>query len=434
MAKKKNRNRNNNGNQQNPNAEHQRFASTSTAVSGTFSKNNINSMTEERLKSTLQDASSNAVNIANFSEAMKNVNGIYKQVIRYLSTLCTYDHTIYPVMENPIEFTEDPSALKLAFAQTAIVVDRYNPKFFLPIFTDKIFTKGVTYQYKLEDSKSIAYQEFPLNYCRISYMEEGVYRYQFDVTKVSDASYASFPKEIQNAVDQYKKGQTDKLIEGKWHQVSDKGVAFTMDTEALNQGGMALPPLASMLIDTIKVENAKNQMETTEDLDNTKIIHSKIETDDRGRPLMELNVVQEYHNAMKRNLPSGSVAVTNPFETKALTLNGTGKDGKFALLDKVTDLLYKGSGVSGQLFADDNSSSQALERSIQVDCQWLYSYLLPMFNNYYNYELKKAGKKGTQWKMKLLPISNFDRKEAIKTSKDQLTYGCLLYTSPSPRD
>ncbi|KDN91224.1 hypothetical protein MF621_003984 (plasmid) [Bacillus velezensis] len=419
----KNRNRNSEGH---PSYEYQKFASTSaySKQSGvTSGSGNVGSISESRLKTMLQDPSSNAQTISNLSLATKGINGMYKAVLRYLSSMPTFDHLIYPVLENPMEFKDDPSKVNLSFAQNAIFLDRLNPKFNLPVFTDKIFSKGTTFQYKLEDKSSVSYQEIPVKYCRISYIEEGVYRYQVDISKITESSQEYFPLEIQRAYTSYKNGQTDKLEEGKWYSVSDKGVAFTLDNETLNQGGYTLPPFANALIDSIKIENAKDQMESTDTLDNSKIVHSKIETDERGRPLMDLPVVQEYHNALKKNLPEGSVAITNPFETKGISLNGTGKDGKFALLDKTVDQLYKGVGISGMLFAGDNTSSQALERSIEVDAQWLYSFLLPMYANYYNYELKKVNKKDIQWKMKILPNTHLFKNEAIKTAKDQLTFG-----------
>jgi hypothetical protein len=431
---RKKRNRNNGDNSQT--VQYSRFASVSATVSGT-SGSRGGGIDETRLKNMLRDPSKNASQIAGLSSSMKQVNGMYKRIIQYMSSILTYDHTIYPVMENPVEFAEDPSELKVAFAQTSVFMDRLNPKFNLPMFAEKIFTNGVVFLFKLEDSKNVAYMEMPLSFCRIGYIEDGVYRYQFDVTKISEATMLSYPKEIQNAYTSYKNGNVEKLVEGKWYQVSDKGVAFTLDINALTQGGVSIPPLANSLIDAIKIENAKDNMESTANLDNTKIVHSKIETDEKGRPLMELPVVMEYHNALKRNLPDGSVAITNPFETKGITLNGTGKEGKFALLDKTIESLYDGAGVSKLLFAGDGTSSQALERSIQVDLQWLYSFLLPMFTNYYNYELKKASKKTLTWKSKFLQASYFDREKAITTSKDQLSYGgsrleYLAFTGMTP--
>ncbi|MGP0689846.1 hypothetical protein ACW5UC_25190 [Priestia aryabhattai] len=422
MANKKRYKNRNRGNGANPMQENRHFASVS-AIKNTSSTSSATSITESRLKAMLRDPQTNGVQIAGLSKNMKQVNGAYKRIIKYLSSLLTYDHVLYPVMQDPLQYMEDPATLQLEFAQTAIFLDRLNPKFNLPMITEKMFTNGSVFLYKLEDSKSVAYQEMPISFCRIGYLDQGVYRYQFDVTKIQEATLLNYPKELQSAYTSYKNGATDKLIEGKWYQVGDKGVAFTLDSDALTQNGFALPPLANALVDVIKIENAKDGMESTAELDNTKIVHSRIETDDKGRPLMELPVVLEYHNSLKRNLPDGSVAITNPFETKALSLNGTGKDGKFALLDKSVEQLYEGAGVSKLLFAGDGTSSQALERSIQVDAQWLYSFLLPMFANYYNYELLKAGKKGTTWKVKFLQMSHFDREAVLKLAKDNLANG-----------
>lgn len=419
------------------NIEYSNFATTSTYNTSMTQTTSMSGVTESRLKTMLQDVSTNANSITGVSRTAKNVNGMYKRIIKYMSSMLTFDHLIYPVLENPFgDF--DSESVKLSFGQTAKFIDSLNPKYNLPIFTEKMLTNGTAYMYKLEDSKGVAYQEMPYTFCKVSFSEDGVYRYEVDISKISDTNVLAMPKEINSAYTSYKNGQRDKFRENKWYQVSEKGVAFTVDVDALNQLGYSLPAFANTLVDVLKIEGAKDGMQDQSDLDNSKIIHSQVPIDDKGRPLMELKVVQAYHTSLKRNLPKGSVAVTNPFSTKALTLNGTGKTEMFSLLDKSTEQLYRGAGVSAQLFADDNASSQALERSIQVDEQWLFNFVLPMFTNYYNYELRKSGKKGNlQWKIKFVEISHFYRDEAVSTAKDQLTYGgsrqeYLAYTGMSP--
>ena len=143
-------------------------------------------------------------------------------------------------------------------------------------------------------------------------MEDDVYRFQIDVSKISDTAILSYPKELQTAHASYKSGNNDKFVDRVYYQVSDKGVAFTADIDALIQGGMSLPPFSHSLLDTIKIERAKEDMEGTDKLDNSKIVHSRIETDDRGRPTVELDIAKEYHSSLKKSLPDGAVAVTNP--------------------------------------------------------------------------------------------------------------------------
>lgn len=415
------------------------FASSSAYSTTLTTTTSLSSTSENRIKTMLQDVPKNANTLTGLSKSIKNVNGMYKRIVRYMSSMLTFDHILYPVFENPF-VEQDSEAVKEAFAQTAKFLDSMNIKYHLPIFTEKIITNGAVFLFKLEDSKSVAYQELPSDYCKIAYLEEGVYRFELDITKINDSNVLAMPKEIQSAYQSYKNNQRDNFRDGKWYQVSDKGVAFTSDAEVLMQQGYSAPVFGNVLIDALKVEGAKENMEDKSDLENSKIIHSEVPIDDKGRPLMDLPVVKAYHSSLKANLPTGSVAVTNPFKTTALTLSGTGTSELFSLLDKSTDQLYKGAGVSPQLFADNNNSSQALERSIQVDAQWLYSFVIPMFTNYYNYELKKSKtskNKNLIWKIKFLDISYFDKNEAVKTAKDQLTYGgsrqeYLAYTGMTP--
>lgn len=401
--------------------EHLRFASTSAQKNPTTSTS-ATAYTESRVKSMLQNAQSYGNQLGMYSKTVKRINGIYMRIIKYFSNALTFDHVLYPLI---LDFsTVDVESMNLDFNQKAIYLNKLNIQYNLPIFTEKMFTQGTVFVYKIEDKKGVSYQELPLKFCRVGYIENGVYRLQFDMSQVSTATIEFYPKEIQSAFNTYQSGSRDNFVDGKWYQVSDKGVAFTLDTDVLMQEGISSPPLANTLINAIKIETAKDNMESTDNLDTTKIIHAQVPTDKNGRPTIELPVVREYYNALKRAMPDGSVPVVNPFKTESISLNGTGSDGKFALLDKSVEQAYIDSGVSYQLFSSDSNSNQALEKSISVDMQWLFGTVLPMFANYYNYELTKSGKKsGIEWQVKFLKISHFNRKDAINSAKEQLSNG-----------
>lgn len=392
-----------------------------TAVASATSASSIQS--ESALKNMLKNPSANAVNIANYSKEIRRTNGIYDRIINYLKSMLTYDHLIYPVIEN--QDKSDSENTKEAFMNSAILVDRINIKYNFPIFVGKMLTHGTVYVYKLEDTDGIAFMELPIEICRISYIKNGVFRYEVDVSKLNDALVEALPTEFESAYNQYRNGSTDSFKEGKWYEVSDKGVAFTIDENVLIQSGLSTPPFSSTLLDALRLDKAKENMETIDNLDNSKIVHSKVPVDDKGRPLMEKGLVRTYHQQLKQALPEGSVAITNPFDTEGVNVagSGVGREGKFSLLDKSKDNMFDGTGISSLLFAGDGKSSKALDRSIEVDAQWLYATVLPLFTNYVNYELKQGSKKGVIWKIKFITTSHFSKNEDIKTSKDQLSFG-----------
>lgn len=385
----------------------------------------INGLTEKRIKQMLQNPSTSGRELGLASKTMKNFNGSYKRIIKYMSSILTYDHYIYPLLENPVDALTKREELQLDFFQKAVFIDRLRLKYYLPIFLEKMFTLGAVFLYKLEDKKSVAYQEFALEYCRIYSISEGVFRYEFDVSKINEESLIYYPKELQNAYTKYKNGDysNDSKFDGSWYKVSDKGVAFSLDVEVLNQLGISVPPFASVIADALKVENAKEQMEEKDSIDNTVIIHSEVPLNENGVPTMDFDTVSKYQKVLKKNLPKGAVSITNPFNTKSVTLRGTGNTAEFNLLDETINQVHKSSGVSQMLFADDTNSSQALERSIETDVYWLYSFVLPLFENYINYELATASKKTATWKITFIQSSFFTREKDVNMAKEQLSFG-----------
>lgn len=392
-----------------------------TAVAGATSASSITS--ESSLKNMLRNPIANAQAVAVYSQEIRRTNGIYASIINYLKSMLTFDHLLYPVIEKQNNANQDQ--LREAFVNNAILVDRLNIKYHFPIFLGKVLTSGSVYMYKIEDNDGVAFMEIPNEISRVSYIQNGVFRFEVDLSKLNDKLIEALPTEFEGAYNQYQNGTTDKFKDGKWYEVSDKGVAFTIDENVLTQSGLSVPQFSSTLLDALRLEKAKENMENVDKLDNSKIVHSKVPVDDKGRPLMERKVVESYHRNLKRALPEGSVAITNPFDTDALNVsgNGVGREGKFSLLDKSKSNMFDGAGISSLLFAGDGSSSKALDRSIEVDSQMLYSSVLPLFTNYVNYELKQNSKKGVTWKIKFITTTHFSKNEDIKTAKDQLSFG-----------
>lgn len=402
------------------------FATSSAFKTAINNGTSISGFTEDRIKSMIQSPSKNGSNLAMASKTAKTVNGSYKRIINYMSSVLTFDHFIYPVYEDVLKAIQSKDEGNLEHAQTSIALDRYKLKYNLPIFTEKLFTYGAIFLYKLEDKKSIAFQEFDLSMCRISYISDGVFRYQIDVSKIKADEIPYYPKEIQNAVNTFQNGgaKENKKFVGNFYQVSDKGVAFSLDVEVLNQVGVSIPPFSSVLADVIKVEKSKAKMEDKDEVDNAIIIHSQVPLDDKGVPTIELGTVKKYNNELKKGLPNNVYAITNPFNAQTLNMRGTGQMAQFGLLHESAKEIYKGSGVSPMLFAEDTNSSQALERSIQTDIQWLYSFLLPMFENFVNFELASISKKSNAtWHIKMVHSSYFTKKDDVAVAKEQLSFG-----------
>ncbi len=131
-------------------------------------------------------------------------------------------------------------------------------------------------------------------------------------------------------------------------------------------------------------------------VDNLKIIHQTIPTNDQGEVLMDEDLVATYHNATKKNLPKGVTITTNPLAMESLSLQSNGNENARGLnyLNSAQASVYNSAGVNVGLFNGDTTNSVLLQAGIVADEQIAIDMLL-MFENYINVDLAKRKIAGT---------------------------------------
>ena len=156
-------------------------------------KPSTNAATEKKnIKSYLQRPADNFATIAaTLRQAYLN-SGIVSGVIDYYVAHPTYNYSIYPVLGNKqyaIAGNMQQDYIDMAYQLNMLNVNYWAPKFFKDTLID-----GVTFYVKIEDSTGIAYMKLPPEWCRISNLENGVYRFRVDVYKKKQEQYYELPK------------------------------------------------------------------------------------------------------------------------------------------------------------------------------------------------------------------------------------------------
>lgn len=405
---------------------HMDFAKSTVGDSKKRKKKSVRGNTKTNVKNIADNGIQSFEQLQGLSESLANTSGIYSRFILYMSSLLTYDYILYPVLPPKLK-KSDSKKLNELFFEVATQVDKVNPKFWFPQFAKSIIKKGEVYTYEIEDKKGIVYKIIPSEYCKRYYMEDGIYRYLVDMSKFDEVSILEYPKELQSAYLLYTNGNTDRLIEGKWSEVSNKGIGLALDGELEH----SLPFFSYLLSDLVELDGVTKDMDFEIDkLNNVKLIHSELPLDDKGKPTIPFDIAKIYHAALQDNLPENMKAFVNPFKTKEINLHNT-TDRKNSVMQKKIDYIYTNSGISSLLFNNDNATGEALKRSIEVDCMIAYSFLVPIFTNFINYKLNKINKGALQYKVSILDISYFNRQERIAQIKDSINYGAsrFLYLS-----
>ena len=386
----------------------------------------LGSTDSSRIERMLESPESNYVQISGLMNALKRKNGTVGSTLRYLMSHLTYNYTLFSAPNEKSGFTMQAATTE-DYLGAAAFIDMYGVKRMSPYFTLQVLTNGMAFFYELKDSKGVSYMEFPIGWGRISSVKNGVYRWEIDMSQIKDELLPYMPNEIQKAAEQMKsKGSMDekRWRDGKFFRLSDKAVAFCIDPSAMSNGGIAISEFSSLLVDSLRLERAKNNIEIKDDIDTVRIVHAKIPLDKDSKPAMSAKAAREYDSALKRALPKGVVGVTNPMELSNVPLNGSGSTKSYEIADKAQKQLFMSTGTPASLFGSETTSSNIVKLTVKKDASWLYTTILPMLESYYNSIL--AGFKtqgGLTYRASFLRQSNFTIEDDIKVLKEAVTMG-----------
>lgn len=402
------------------------YAKTMIETKGSLrgTQTNASNMTIKSVENWLGNVMSNHDSISSAMEAQVVNDGLLKATMNYLSTSLTLNHTIYPSVEGMENSKIDVSLED--YLGVASYFEKYNLKFFVPYFIYRTLIKGTSFFYEVSDSKGVAYLEFPNNLCRISVLENGVYRWMLDATKIKGEllNNPSMPKEIVSAIQSGDRSNTNKWVDGKYLILSDKAVAFTFDMTALTQGGIAVSELVSMLPSSIIANGIKKNINVKDELDAVRIIHGQIPSDSQGVIKMSSKDAATFSNLLKQDLPDGIEVAVTPFELDSVPLNGSGTTKAFDNVRDAQKQVLQSVGLSPQMFGEDTKSSNAIKLGIVRDMALIYKKILPVFTNYYNSILEKAKTKSkNKWKIKILEQNYFSFEDDVRVYKEAVSLG-----------
>lgn len=382
----------------------------------------VSNVTVETISSLFQNPETNSATIGSYMEALYKKNGIVSRTLNYLMAHPTYNHNLY------LELTSDSGANvpsdSTEFIEAASYLEKYNIKYFAPYFIKQTLINGMSFFYEISDKKGFSYMEFPISMCRIHRIENGVFRWMIDTSKLKAEMVSYLPSEIVKAYQSTEKTDIKKWVDGKYYILSNKAVAFCFDMSVIKNGGLAISEFAPLLVDSVQVEKAKLNVDIKDNIDAVRIVHAKIPVDKDGRPTITADQASKWDSALKKNLPSGIVGITNPFELDNITLNGSGNSKAYSTVNDAESQLFYATGTSSALFGDNTTSSNIVKMSVLKDAAWIYTKVLPLLTNYYNEALTGfKSKSKVLWKINFIRQSYFTLDDDIKRYKDAITVG-----------
>lgn len=408
--------------------EYIKFAETLTDPRGGMSSSStsLGTADSKRIERMLEDPVSNYVEISSLMNILVRKNGTINSTFKYLTSHLTYNHSIYGVPSIKSGLSTSTGTLD-DYLGAASLLDAYGIKRMAPYFTRQVLINGMAFFYEFKDSKGVGYMEFPISWGRISSFKNGVYRWELDVSQLKEELVVYMPNEIQKAYEQLNGNAAldeKRWREDKYYRLSDKGVAFCINPEVMTSSGVAISEFASLLIDSIRLEKAKNNTDLKDELDTVRLVHSKISTDKDGKPTLPAKVADMFNKQVQRGLPEGVISVTNPMEMSHIPLVGSGATKSYEIVDKAQRQIFLSTGTPPSLFGEESASSNVVKLTIQKDASWLYTTILPMLQAYYDSILSSfKTSDGQSYRINFLRQSYFTLDDDSKRYKEALSMG-----------
>lgn len=404
------------------------YAKASVDISGALSRDSassrISTTTRTMIDNYFSNIESNATNIAGIMKTLYESDGSVRKIIDYYTTIIPYNYNIYPELNEKDGI--DVNSIQLdEYISIAQQIEKYQINLYAPTFVRSALINGVGFFYEVSSSSGVVYLEFPMSLCKVVMIEDGVYRWGIDVTKISEdiEGIEGFPNEIKNAIASGPDENSNKWS-GNYYLVGNKGFAVTFDMDIMTKGGLTISPLASLIYDYLNIDTAKQNVDVKDDIDALRIVHGKIETDDQGTPLIPPKEAEEWMRVLRWSLPSGVATAVTPFNLDNISLVGAGNQGAYSTVKDAQKQMYRSAGVASSIFGDESTSSNIVKLSIQKDINWVYEYVIPTLNAYYSYTSKRfKTNSGISWKTKLIKQSHFTKNDDLKFFKDAISFG-----------
>jgi hypothetical protein len=357
-----------------------------------------------------------------YSHLFMSMEGIYYRIIKFYANMLTYDHMTIPSAGSKT-IQKYKNKLQECYDTVNLYLEKMNLKYNLPIFAEDLLTDGECYYYEIEDSTGILYQKINNEFCLPYKNENGLWRYVIDCMKLSsEVDLTVYPIEIQKAMSLYlnnKVKDSNVFLFDRYYPVKN-GICFT----TIRKGEHSTPPFAFLFKDLLALEQKKDLKDKIDRVNNTKMIHNKIETKDKDT-MIDPTVAKNYNDAIKRNLTmknleDGIFTITNPFEAKILNLNTKDSETRNLVKDAV-DMLFDEAGISGNIF-NAGTSSEAMKDSIINDSALVINLLLQNFSCFVNEKLRILK---TKVRMKCVILDNtyYNIENRRTSSVSELAYG-----------
>lgn len=368
--------------------------------------------TKEDILGYLQTPTSNEKNLRNASIFMWDASSQYRRLIQYYAGLMRWDYILTPLDLDKNKVKRETFHKQYLKVQNQ--VELMNLKHELNKAAQIVYRDGVLFGAIWQNKTSFYVQRINPDYCTLTSIEDGTWRYSVDMSKIPEKKLPLYPPEFTTMWNEYK--QT-----GLKYQEVPVNITFCLkaDETVLTY---CIPPWASTLPMLYDIETYKALQETATKIANYKILGMQIPLNDDGTPKVDWDAAEKYYQQLCNVLPPYVGAFVAPMKTESFEFEKSNGTNDVDTVSRAEEQYWFNTGTSALLHGSTISNTAgALKLAIRADEEIAF-ILANQVERLLNRIIKNIS--GTvKFKLRFLPTTIYNQQEQVSMYKEAASLG-----------
>ena len=272
-----------------------------------------------------------------------------------------------------------------------------------------------------ENQTDFFFQQMDYKICELYQIQDGLYNFRIDLTKIDAANLSAYPDYVQRAYVEHIKLSKEGIEKSPWYEPpADKQACFKLNSQWI----FPYPILIGLIKDILDLDTYKKLKLQSARTDNYKAIAVEVPIDEStvDKPLLTPETLGIFAEINRESMTDdiglihtlGSNATPISFKDSNNTRNNVGD---------AVDEIYNSSGITKELY-NGGSSGTAVTFSIENDAGFVYGVYrqLERWTNRF-IKIRKYNKPAFKFFFYLLDVTIFNRDNVSKRYKEAVSLG-----------
>lgn len=271
-----------------------------------------------------------------------------------------------------------------------------------------------------ENQSDFFFQEIDYRICELHQVQDGLYNFKIDLTKIKGQNLSAYPDYVQQAFLDLRDGK----VQSQWYEPpADKQICIKLNSQWI----FPYPILIGLVKDILNLDVYKKLKLQSARTDNYKAIAIEvpIDTNTIDKPLLTPDTLGIFADINRESM-TDDIGLLHTLGSEATPISFKDSSNTRNNVSDAIDEIYNSSGISKELY-NGSSAGTAVTLSIENDAGFIYG-LYRQFERWVNrfIKIRRYNKTSFKFFFYLLDVTIFNRDNVSTRYKDAISLGATV--------